>query len=147
MPPDPETVNRPDQWLEALTSEVLEVARVHAMQVATAGLALLAAGAGNAQIGTQFSINDCLYQPFVTSWRSGERVLTSTVTCHIGPNRRGSDIVDNPVAINCDRRQVNWWDPIGLPVGPNPQPPGWVGWRTPSADMNPVVDYVCAAGQ
>lgn len=114
---------------------------------AIAGLVLLAAEAGNAQIGTPFSMNDCLYQPFVASWPTDERVLTSSVTCHIGPNRRYSDIIDNPIAINCDRRQVSWADPIGLPAGPNLQPPGWAGWRTPSANMKPVVDYVCAAGQ
>jgi hypothetical protein len=114
---------------------------------AIAGLVLLAAEAGNAQVGTPFSMNDCLYQPFVASWRTGERVLTSSVTCHIGPNRRATDIIDNPIAINCDRRHVNWWDPIGLPAGPKPQPPGWAGWQTPSDDMKPVVDYVCAAGQ
>jgi hypothetical protein len=78
---------------------------------------------------------------------AAERVLTSSVTCHIGPNRRAIDIIDNPVAINCDSRQLNWWDLIGLPFGPNPQPPGWAGWRRPSADMKPVVDYICAAGQ
>jgi hypothetical protein len=144
---DIETVSRPDQYLEALASEVLEVGRAHALQAAAVGLVLLAAGAGNAQVGTPFSMNDCLYQPFVASWRTGERVLTSSVTCHIGPNRRASDIIDNPVAINCDRLQVNWWDPIGLPVGPNRKPPGWAGWRTPAADMKPVVAYVCAAGQ
>lgn len=147
MAPEPETTSRPDQWLEALATEALEVARVHALCVATAGLVLLAAGAGNAQTGTQFSMNDCVYQPFVASWGTGERVLTSSVTCHIGPNRRASDIIDNPIAIDCDRLQVNWWDPIGFAVGPNPKPAGWAGWRKPSANMKPVVAYVCAASK
>lgn len=114
---------------------------------AIAGLVQLAAEAGNAQIGTPFSMNDYPYQPFVASWPTGERVLTSSVTCHIGPNRRYSDSIDNPIAINCDRRQVNWEDPISLPAGPNPQPPGSAGWRMPSANMKPVVDYVWAACQ
>lgn len=104
--------------------------------------ALLLAAPASAQVGKEFSVNDCVFQPFTPWYSTGEGLLISTVTCHVGPSRRISYYHDSHVAVDCRRRQVNFWETF------ESGEPAWGQWRDGKLEgWDKLITYVCGADQ